>query len=109
VYAVRVSSVNGLPTANRGSVVNPACTLQFGKQVTRVWLAHPTHENAVTTIVDASGASACAGTWMPNINAAIASVQTETTIPLIVAGSDLPKNTAIRLAGETTRRESVWV
>ena len=69
----------------------------------------PTQANAVTTIVSARGASACAGTWMPNMSAAIASVQMETTIPFTVAGSDLPKNTAMRLAGETTSRESVWV
>jgi hypothetical protein len=51
MYAVRVSSLNGQPTANRGSVTNPACTLQFGKQVTRVWLASPSRENAVSPVI----------------------------------------------------------
>jgi hypothetical protein len=51
VYAVRVSSVDGHPTANRGSISHPACTLQFGAQVARVWLAHPSRQNAVSPII----------------------------------------------------------
>lgn len=51
VYAVRVSSVDGHPTASRGSVNYPACTLQFGDQVARVWLAHPSHVNAVSPVI----------------------------------------------------------
>jgi hypothetical protein len=51
MYSVRVSTVNGLPTSNRGPVTNPACTLQFGDQVTRVWLAHPSRENAVSPVI----------------------------------------------------------
>jgi hypothetical protein len=51
VYAVRVSSVNGLPTASRGSVAYPACTVQFGNQVAQVWIAHPSHVNAVSPVI----------------------------------------------------------
>ena len=51
LYAVRVSSVNGHPTSNRGAVSNPACTLQFGDQVARVWLASPSRENAVSPVI----------------------------------------------------------
>jgi len=36
LYTVRVASVNGYPTANRGSVAFPACTLQFGDHVAQV-------------------------------------------------------------------------
>jgi hypothetical protein len=51
MYAVRVSSLNGLPTSNRGASGFPACTLQFGDQVTRVWLAHPSRQNAVSPVI----------------------------------------------------------
>lgn len=51
MYNVRVATVNGHPTANRGSIQFPACTLQFGDQVTRVWLAHPSHQNAVSPVI----------------------------------------------------------
>jgi hypothetical protein len=51
VYAVRVASVNGRPTSNRGSVAFPACTLQFGDRVVQVWLAHPSRLNAVSPVI----------------------------------------------------------
>lgn len=51
VYAVRVASVDGHPTSNRGTIAYPACTLQFGDRVARVWLAHPSHVDAVSPII----------------------------------------------------------
>jgi hypothetical protein len=51
VYAVRVASVNGHPTSNRGSIAFPACTLQFGDRVVQVWLAHPSRLNAVSPVI----------------------------------------------------------
>jgi hypothetical protein len=51
VYAVRVVTVDGHPTATRGSIAYPACTLQFGDQVAQVWLAHPSRDNAVSPVL----------------------------------------------------------
>jgi hypothetical protein len=51
VYRVRVSTVNGQPTATRGSVSNPACTLQLGNRVVQVWIAHPSRHNAVSPVI----------------------------------------------------------
>jgi len=51
VYAVRVASVDGQPTSNHGTVSYPACTLQFGDRVARVWLAHPSHVDAVSPVI----------------------------------------------------------
>jgi len=51
MYAVRVASVNGYPTANRGSVAYPACTVQFGAQVAQVWIANPSRVNAVSPVI----------------------------------------------------------
>jgi len=51
VYAVRVASVDGHPTASRGTVAFPACTLQVGDRVTRVWLAHPSRQDAVSPVI----------------------------------------------------------
>jgi hypothetical protein len=51
VYAVRVASVNGHPTSDRGTVAYPACTLQFGDRVARVWLAHPSRQDAVSPVI----------------------------------------------------------
>src|SRR3954453_7476222 len=51
VYAVRVASVDGHPTSNRGSIAYPACTLQFGDRVARVWLAHPSRADAVSPVI----------------------------------------------------------
>lgn len=51
VYAVRVASVDGHPTASRGSVNFPACTLQVGDRVARVWLAQPSRSDAVSPVI----------------------------------------------------------
>jgi len=51
VYAVRVAAVDGHPTSNHGAVAYPACTLQFGDRVARVWLAHPSHVDAVSPVI----------------------------------------------------------
>jgi hypothetical protein len=62
VYAVRVASVDGHPTSNKGTVAYPACTLQFGDRVAQVWLAHPSHVDAVSpVIVEADEAALKAG------------------------------------------------
>jgi hypothetical protein len=51
VYSVRVASVNGHPTSNRGSIAYPACTLQLGDQVAQVWLAQPSRDNSVSPVI----------------------------------------------------------
>jgi hypothetical protein len=51
VYSVRISTVNGHPTATRGSIAFPACTLQAGDQVAQVWLAQPSRANAVSPVI----------------------------------------------------------
>jgi hypothetical protein len=54
VYAVRVASLDGHPTSDRGTVAYPACTLQFGDRVARVWLAQPSRtEDASPVIIEA--------------------------------------------------------
>ena len=44
VYGIRIASLNGMPTAARGPRSYPACVIQVGDQVARVWLANPTRE-----------------------------------------------------------------
>jgi hypothetical protein len=39
VYEITVESINGRKTAPSGSISYPACTIQVGDQVARVWLA----------------------------------------------------------------------
>lgn len=51
LYSVRVASVNGHPTAMRGAKAYPACTVQLGEQVAQVWLAHPSHLDAVSPVI----------------------------------------------------------
>jgi hypothetical protein len=51
VYAVRVASVDGHPTSMHGPVGNPACTLQIGDRVVRVWVAHPSHHDAPSPVI----------------------------------------------------------
>jgi hypothetical protein len=51
VYAVRVASVDGHPTSNRGTVSFPACTLQFGDRVARVWLAQPSRVDVASPVI----------------------------------------------------------
>ena len=51
VYEVRVATVNGTPTAATGSVAHPACTIQVGDRVARVWLAHPSNHDHLSPVV----------------------------------------------------------
>jgi hypothetical protein len=51
VYEVRVATINGSPTANRGSSAHPACTLQVADQVAPVWLALPSHADRESPVV----------------------------------------------------------
>lgn len=51
MYEIAVASVNGQPTANRGPGAYPACTIQVGPHVARVWLAHPDNLDAVSPVV----------------------------------------------------------
>src|SRR5262245_8901108 len=51
VYAVRVASIDGHPTSNRGAVAYPACTLQFGDRVARVWLAQPSRVDVASPVL----------------------------------------------------------
>jgi hypothetical protein len=56
VYEVRVATLNGTPTANRGPVAHPACVLQVGNQVAQVWLANASnqdHESPAVLVADA--------------------------------------------------------
>jgi hypothetical protein len=47
IYDISVESINGRKTAPRGSISYPACTIQVGDQVARVWLADPDHNDEV--------------------------------------------------------------
>ena len=58
VYEVAVASVDGDPTSNRGPAAYPACTIQVGTNVARVWLAHPSNIDAVSPVVLTSHAAA---------------------------------------------------
>jgi hypothetical protein len=51
VYEIAVASIDGYPTANRGPAAYPACTIQVGSNVARVWLAHPDNLDAVSPVV----------------------------------------------------------
>jgi hypothetical protein len=51
VYAVRVASVNGYPTSDRGPAAYPACTMQLGDRVARVWLAQPSRTEAASPVI----------------------------------------------------------
>ena len=56
VYEVRVATVNGIATANRGPVGHPACVLQVGNQVAQVWLANASnqdHQSPAVLVADA--------------------------------------------------------
>ena len=62
VYAIRVASVNGYPTADRGPAAYPACTMQLGDRVARVWLAQPSRtEEASPIVMEADEAALKAG------------------------------------------------
>jgi hypothetical protein len=49
VYDIAVESINGRKTAPTGSISYPACTIQVGDQVARVWLAGPERGDDVTS------------------------------------------------------------
>lgn len=49
MYEVTVESINGRKTASRGSISYPACIIQVGDQVARVWLADPDRGDDVTS------------------------------------------------------------
>lgn len=49
MYEVTVESINGRKTAPGGSISYPACTIQVGDQVARVWLADPDRGDDVTS------------------------------------------------------------
>lgn len=51
VYEVRVATINGYPTANRGSSAHPACTLQVADKVAPVWLALPSHADQESPVI----------------------------------------------------------
>jgi hypothetical protein len=51
VYGISVLTVDGHPTADRGSAAYPACTLQVGTVVARVWLAYESHVDAVSPVI----------------------------------------------------------
>jgi hypothetical protein len=56
VYEVRVATVDGNPTSNRGSVSHPACVIQVAERVASVWLALASsgdHESPVVFEADA--------------------------------------------------------
>ncbi|HXI55994.1 MAG TPA: hypothetical protein VNO55_08040 [Polyangia bacterium] len=51
VYDISIASIDGYPTSDRGPAAFPACTIQVGTQVARVWLAHPSHGDAVSPVI----------------------------------------------------------
>jgi hypothetical protein len=51
VYEIRIASLNGIPTAARGPTAHPACVVQVGDQVVRVWLAQPTRNQADSPVL----------------------------------------------------------
>jgi hypothetical protein len=58
VYEIRVASLNGMPTASRGPLGYPACVLQVGDRVARVWLADPSRNDASSPVVMEADADA---------------------------------------------------
>lgn len=51
VYEISIATIDGYPTADRGPAAYPAVTIQVGTQVARVWLAHPSHVDAVSPVI----------------------------------------------------------
>ncbi len=58
VYAVRIASLNGVPTATRGPRAHPACVVQVGDHVVRVWLAQPSRTQDQSPVVMEADAEA---------------------------------------------------
>jgi hypothetical protein len=57
LYRVRVASMNGFPTTDHGPMAHPACVLQVGDRVVRVWLAssaQPDQQSPVALEADAA-------------------------------------------------------
>ena len=51
VYAIAVDSVNGRKTASTGPISYPACAIQVGDRVARVWIANDTLGDAESPVV----------------------------------------------------------
>ena len=51
VYAVAVESVNGRKTATSGPTAYPACSIQVGDRVARVWLANERNDDGPSPAV----------------------------------------------------------
>jgi hypothetical protein len=51
LYEIAVASVDGYATSDRGPAAYPACTIQVGSNVARVWLAHPENLDAVSPVI----------------------------------------------------------
>jgi hypothetical protein len=51
IYRVRVASMNGIPTTDHGPNSRPACTLQVGDRVVRVWLARSSESDQQSPVV----------------------------------------------------------
>jgi len=58
VYEIRIATLNGMPTATRGPNAHPACVVQVGNQVVRVWLAQPSRTQADSPILMEADAEA---------------------------------------------------
>jgi hypothetical protein len=58
LYEIAVASIDGYSTASRGPAAYPACTIQVGSNVARVWLAHPDNLDAVSPVVLTGDAAA---------------------------------------------------
>jgi hypothetical protein len=58
VYEVRIASLNGAPTSNRGARTHPACMVQVGDRVARVWLAQPSRRETQSPVVMEADAKA---------------------------------------------------
>lgn len=51
VYAIRVDTVNGRKTADRGPLSYPACAIQVGDRMARVWVAHDSWGDVPSPVV----------------------------------------------------------
>lgn len=51
VYAITVDTVNGRKTADRGPLSYPACAIQVGDRMARVWMAHDSRGDDVVSPV----------------------------------------------------------
>lgn len=51
VYAITVDTVNGRKTADRGPLSYPACAIQVGDRMARVWLADDSRGDVASPVV----------------------------------------------------------